>query len=222
LTFVTCASIPRTWGSRTVALRSGGGSLLAGWNDSSLVHDQGSPGQRPGSDQAFRAAMRQRSARSEPLIRATLAEFVNQVGYWSHFNAQAGLSAWPLPELANPQSFAEYGHRRGIIHRQPEFGDIYLHWDGIAEAYTRMAIVLDVQSIDDVVCHTVMVPRLDGSGCDHVTRVMTDTDRFLRWADLDLRHFIADAVAAGDANERSRSSHARPHECPTRRTHAPG
>ena len=126
------------------------------------------------------------------------ARFVQQCGYWSHYNHRSRSSMWPIPvDLTTPE-LALFGLAHGVLHDTPEPGDVFLMWGPSRDMFVHAGVVVDVlatypepgrkRSFDVYAIEgdTDEYGRLRGGRAMRVRRRLSAArgDRFLRWAEL--------------------------------------
>ena len=132
--------------------------------------------------------------------RSADVRLIQECGFWSHYDHRSRRSSWPLPRGMTTQELAVFGRTRGILHDEPEAGDIFLQYAPQRKAYLHAGIVLgllgsgrftpttpyyDVYTIEG---DTDKYGRLGGGKTRRIRRRLLTAlgDCFLRWADLDL------------------------------------
>lgn len=73
------------------------------------------------------------------------ARFVNECGFWSHYNHKTRTSAWPFPRDLTTPELAMSGLMHNVLYETPMPGDIFLQWGEFQEAFIRSGVILDVQ-----------------------------------------------------------------------------
>ena len=123
---------------------------------------------------------------------------IQHCGYWSHYDARARKSSWPLPRLMTPNALFRFGALHDIIRETPEEGDIFLQVAPRTGMVVHAGIVVtvlasgeysDVQPYFDVYTYeggTDECARVGGSKSMRVRRRLFPEfgDCFLRWRSL--------------------------------------
>src|SRR5919199_6538396 len=81
----------------------------------------------------------------QPPGRPWCAAFVHHVGYWSHYDYDAGRSSWPLPPTASCFELGAYARARGVLREEPEIGDVFLQWNAELARFAHTGIVTRVR-----------------------------------------------------------------------------
>jgi hypothetical protein len=147
---------------------------------------------------------------AQPAGQPWCAAFVHHVGYWSHFDHKSNKSVWPLPATASCYVLGHYARTQGVLKDEPQAGDVFLLWSWIHGRFAHTGVVARVREdgtnpagrrwfdCDTVEGNTNAAGEREGEGVLRRTRRFYPNpgsgDRFIRWADLDLRD------AAGKAN----------------------
>jgi hypothetical protein len=148
--------------------------------------------------------------------------FVHHVGYWSHFDPVYGASSWPLPATASADELAAFAKGRGLLHEEPEDGDLFVLWAPVQQRFVRTGIVVTAGDFGVTFrgtpyqeCLTIEANTNEeqtaeaGSILRRVRRLSADMgDRFIRWTDLDVRAermagCIVRGVERGEENDRA-------------------
>ena len=126
------------------------------------------------------------------------AAFVHHVGYWSHFDYAAERSAWPLPATASCYMLGAYARERGVLHEEPEEGDVFLLWNAKLARFAHTGVVVRVRGKGETPggtqwfdCDTIE-GNTDSGGSREGDGVMRRVrrfypkagDRFIRWSGL--------------------------------------
>jgi hypothetical protein len=119
-------------------------------------------------------------------------DFVNGVGFWAHFDYDTGVSSWPIPHLATVTQLAQYGLQHRVMHELPEVGDLVVWWNTVQNRYTRVSVVVSIIGIfgklgNEVVRCRALGAHKKGAFVRPERFRPSNGDRFLRWADLDVR-----------------------------------
>jgi hypothetical protein len=121
--------------------------------------------------------------------RASIS-FINAVGFLAHFDHDEGKSTWPVPHLETVQQLAGFGLHNGVLHDEPEVGDLVVTWNRALNRYTRVSIVVSilgvkiVEGVERVRCRTLSGHRR-GVFARPERFVPAHGDRFFRWVDLE-------------------------------------
>jgi hypothetical protein len=124
---------------------------------------------------------------------------IHHWGFWSHFDHRMEVSSWPVSAVRTATDLAAFGSARGLIHEQPEVGDIFLQYAPKHGCFVHAGIVAVVcvrglltpnRSYVEVVTIEADCDeggQVGGGKTVRLTRRLfpSDGDRFLRWADLD-------------------------------------
>lgn len=127
------------------------------------------------------------------------AAFVHHVGYWSHFDYRSGTSSWPLPATASCYMLGQFAKQRGVLHEEPQDGDVFLLWNMKLVRFAHTGVVARVRGCgstpgggvwydcDTIEGNTDIDGRREGDGVMRRVRRFHPKarDRFIRWADLD-------------------------------------
>ena len=138
------------------------------------------------------------------------AAFVHHVGYWSHFDAAAMKSSWPLPATGSCWYLGEFAKRNQVLLEEPREGDVFLLFKPTLGRFAHAGIVARIREAGETPaghpwfdCHTI-----EGNSNEQGSREATSVvrivrrfypahgDRFIRWPDLDRRQTAADGQAA--------------------------
>ena len=123
---------------------------------------------------------------------------IQQLGFRAYHNAATQRSDWPLPLGLTAYELALYGEGHGILHEQPESGDIFLQRALMGRAFVHAGLVMTVDHDGCLNDHTIYYDTSTVEGdTDHrgllgrgytgkLRRRLSPTlgDRFLRWCDL--------------------------------------
>ena len=127
------------------------------------------------------------------------ARFIQQCGYWSHYDHRSRSSTWPIPvDLTTPE-LGFFGLAHNVLYDTPEPGDIFLMWGPQRELFIHSGVVVDVLATHLVLgrkpsfdVYTIEgdtddYGRLAGGQTKRVRRRLSAAlgDRFLRWAELE-------------------------------------
>jgi hypothetical protein len=129
-------------------------------------------------------------------------------GYWSHYDFRCDQSAWPVDPAATVPALAAFGAESGVLHEQPEVGDIFLQWTPRRATFVHAGIVVAVLArggrgsaapyydVDTIEGDTNTHGHLGGGGATRVTRRLSAAkgDRFLRWTALEPGESVARAM----------------------------
>ena len=125
--------------------------------------------------------------------------FIQHCGHWSHRDPVSGESSWPIPGGLTRDELATFGSVRGILHRRPQMGDIFLQYGRRRKTFVHVGIVMAVirsgwycpktpyHDLYTVEGDTGRFGQLHGGLTLRVRRRLNPGagDRFLRWVDLD-------------------------------------
>ena len=70
--------------------------------------------------------------------------FIQQCGYWSHYEHRTRTSTWPIPANLTTAELALFGMAHHILHGAPEPGDIFLQYAEQRKTFVHTGVVLDV------------------------------------------------------------------------------
>ena len=126
--------------------------------------------------------------------------FLQQMGFRAFYNEVTGTSAWPVPLGMTPYELALFGKAHGILHREPEGGDIFLQRGFRRSEYVHAGLVMTVDGkgvLDERIEYfetSTCEGDTDHRGmlhCGHTAKLRrrlspTQGDRFLRWCDLEV------------------------------------
>jgi len=132
------------------------------------------------------------------------AAFVYHVGFWSHYEAAARKSSWPLLRTASCEELGEYARKRGISLRDPHVGDVFLKYSPDHGRFTHTGIVATVCAVHRIggdrdphflsECTTIEGNTNDDGSANGYTTLRKERrfnsfvgDRFVRWPDVYLR-----------------------------------
>lgn len=153
-----------------------------------------------------------RPSGTAPALGPTAYEFVQHVGYWSHYDEHSQTSAWPLPTLINLDALARFARDRCVLRQSPMVGDIALIWSHARQSFVRAAVVVvvgqwipsDKYGLPAWECTTIEGDsdenlRLGGGAVMRHSRrlALSRGDRFVHWPALDER-FGVDELRAGE------------------------
>lgn len=124
---------------------------------------------------------------------------IHHWGFWSHFDHRVEVSSWPVSAVKTASDLAAFGAARGLLHEQPEVGDIFLQYAPKRKCFVHAGIVAVVcvrgllapnRSYVEVVAiegDSDEGGQLGGGKTVRLTRRLLPSagDRFLRWADLE-------------------------------------
>ena len=123
---------------------------------------------------------------------------IQQLGFRAYHHAATQRSDWPLPLGLTAHELALYGEVHGILHEQPESGDIFLQRALRGRVFVHAGLVMTVDRNGCLNDHTIYYDTSTVEGdTDHrellgrgytgkLRRRLSPTlgDRFLRWCDL--------------------------------------
>ena len=126
------------------------------------------------------------------------ARFVNECGYWSHFDSSTKSSSWPIPLHFTTQELGLFGLRHNVLYDVPIPGDILLMHSPMYKAFVHSGVVVDVSTpiplrgekpmfdVYSIEGDIDKLGRLHGGRSLPVRRRLSPSmgDRFLRWAEL--------------------------------------
>lgn len=124
---------------------------------------------------------------------------IHHWGFWSHFDHRMEVSSWPVSAVKTAADLAAFGLARGLLHEQPEVGDIFLQFALKRQCFVHAGIVAAVsvrglhapnRSYAEVLTiegDSDEGGQLGGGKTVRLTRRLSPSagDRFLRWADLE-------------------------------------
>lgn len=129
------------------------------------------------------------------------AAFVHHVGFWSHYDHRIARSTWPLPATASCLELGEFARVRGALKREPSVGDVFLEYTPALKRFIHAGIIVSLDGARATphgdtrfVCTTVegranavnpRESRIALVRARHFSSI--GGDRFIRWADLELR-----------------------------------
>jgi hypothetical protein len=141
---------------------------------------------------------------NQPPGQPWCAAFVHHVGYWSHFDYEQGKSSWPLPATASCYMLGLEAKKRGVLHEEPEEGDVFVLWNSQLVRFAHTGIVARVRDegetmgagewyeCDTIEGNTDVDGGREGDGVMRRVRRFYPRagDRFVRWVDLDRRSLV--------------------------------
>lgn len=129
------------------------------------------------------------------------AAFVHHAGYWSHFDAAAGRSFWPLPPTASCFLLGAFAQQNGVLKDKPQAGDVFLQYNAALARFAHTGIIITVDRVNErpagkpwydcttIEGNTNEEGSREGNAVVIKKRVFYPDmrDRFIRWVDLDPR-----------------------------------
>lgn len=123
--------------------------------------------------------------------------FVFHCGWWSHYDARARTSSWPLPPTANVRKLARFAEAQDALREAPVPGDLFLFCGAMSGKFLRAGVVA---SVDERVqrgletvwrCTTIegdtdaMMRHSGGEVLRHAREFSAVRgDRFIRWTSI--------------------------------------
>ena len=126
------------------------------------------------------------------------ARFVQECGFWSHYDHRTRTSSWPIPHGLTTEGLAMFGMQHGVLHDTPLSGDIFLQYSPASKSFIHSGVIVEVlasfrEGAEDpyfdvytIEGDTDEMGRVRGGKTMRVRRRLSAMmgDCFFRWADM--------------------------------------